>query len=307
MAAMFQFYAIYAFVRLISEYLGDKRIFANAMGGKLPPKLEHGVIEFQSIIKTVAFLGAWAFIVLGGIRSIASFVSAELETFKSTKEIAAKLEEQLLSSLRMVFALLTLICIINMFAICKMSAVEEKMPQANAKFTGARMLLIVMEMQKSVLSVFTLGSPFNLRVERILGHEGFTLFTPEQYLLLHVTLLSWECLGIVALNVFWWKPWSQECFEHAQLAPGHQEDSAGLISTWWQVLKVGGGGIQESDAANGLQLSRSSSDMSSEAHNDGDDNANVNNAFDTDRTQISEVSLLSDGSPNARKVRRTQQ
>jgi len=260
LAAMFQFYAIYAFVRLIGDYISDQKLLRNALGGQLPPRLERWVAESQSIIKTVAFLGAWAFVVLGAIRSLVSFVTAEMETFPQTVQTAEKLAKQILSPLCAVFALLTFICIINMFVICKMHIVEAKMPQANAKFTGTRLLLIVVEVQKFVLSAFTHGSPFNLRVKRIVGHEGFTLFSPERYFLLHVTLLTWECLGVAALNVFWWKPWSKETFKHAELTPEYEKDTIGLISAWWHVLTMG---------KNTPPSSCSSSDVSSEAGDDG--------------------------------------
>merc|ERR1712032_1093029 len=54
LAAMFQFYAIYAFVRLIGDYISDQKLLRNALGGQLPPRLERWVAESQSIIKTVA-------------------------------------------------------------------------------------------------------------------------------------------------------------------------------------------------------------------------------------------------------------
>jgi len=279
LAAMFQFYAIFAFVRLIGEYVGDREIFPEALRGKLP-RLEHSVAEYQSVIKTAALLGAWAFVILGTIRSIVSWVTAEMETFPQTLRLAEKVESQLLSSLRMVFALLTIVCVVNMLVICKMERVEEKMPRANAKFTGARMLLVVMEVQKSVLSVFTFGSPFNLRVKQVLGHEGFTLFSPERYFLLHVTLLTWECLGIVALNFFWWKPWSME-LDDAQLTPRFERDNTGLATLWRHVLSDGG--VHDSHRGNGAQLSGSSSDASSEADS-------------PERPLISDGSFVSDAS-----------
>jgi len=233
------------------------------------------------------------------LRTIVSCITAEMETFPQTIVFAERLEEEFLSSLHMLFILLTIVCVVSMFVICNMSVVQAKMPQANAKFTGARMMLMVMEVQKSLLSVFTLGSPINLHVKHVLGHEGFTFFSPERYFLLHVTLLTWECLGIVSLNVFWWKPWSKECFERAQLTPGYHKDNTGLVSTWQRVFTPGSvqhsysrnGAVQDSHLGGGAQSLWSSSDLSSEANNDEDDDANINDSYDADRHLISDGSL----------------
>lgn len=133
----------------------------------------------------------------------------------------------MLDSLQAVFIVMTVICVVNMFIVCKMDSVQTKMPNANSKFTGARVLLIFAEVQKNVLSVFTFGSPFNVQIKRILGHEGLTFFTPELFFLVHVTLLIWECLAIVIMNFIWWKPWSLDV-EQAELTPRFEEENISL-------------------------------------------------------------------------------
>merc|ERR1719474_987079 len=118
-----------------------------------------------------------------------------------------------------------------------MDSIQTKMPNANSKFNGARMLLIFAEVQKNVLSMFTFGSPFNVRIKHILGHEGHTFFTPEVFFLVHVTLLIWECLAIVIMNFIWWKPWSLDV-EQAELTPSFEAENLpfGCLGFIWQLV-----------------------------------------------------------------------
>jgi len=226
---MFQFYAVFGFVKLMSEYVGNHNILKSIRSNM--PELEGRFVEYQTMIKTASFLGAWAFIIMGLFRTFVSFITAELETFSQTIGIAEKLEEQMLDSLQAVFIVLTVICVVNMFIVCKMDSVQTKMPNANSKFTGARMLLIFVEVQKNVLLVFTFGSPFNVRIKHIIGHEGLTFFSPEVFFLVHVTLLIWECLAIVIMNFIWWKPWSLDV-EQAELTPCFEEDNLSWGFVW---------------------------------------------------------------------------
>jgi len=236
LAAMFQFYAVFGFIKLMSEYVGNHNILTSIQINM--PELRSTFVEYQTMIKTTSFLGAWAFIIMGLVRTFASFITAELETFSQTIGIAERLEEQMLDSLQFVFVVLTVICVVNMFIVCSMDSVQTKMPNANSKFNGARMLLIFAEVQKNVLSVFTFGSPFNVHIKHLVGNEGLTFFTPEVFFLVHVTLLVWECLAIVIMNFIWWKPWDLDV-EKAELTPRFEKEN---ITPWvclgffWQLV-----------------------------------------------------------------------
>jgi len=231
LAEMFQFYAVFGFVKLMSEYVGNHSVLKSVRYRM--PELEDTVVEYQTIIKTACFLGAWAFIIMGLVRTFVLFMTAKLRTLSQTVELAHNLEEQMLlvSSLQAAFIALTVVCIINMFLVCTMNSVQTKMPNANCKFTGARMLLIMAPLQKHGLSAFTFGSPVNMHVEHLLGRKDLAFFTPEVSYLVHFTLLIWECLAIVIMNFIWWRPWDMDV-EQAELTPRFEKDNFGFEFIW---------------------------------------------------------------------------
>jgi len=89
------------------------------------------------------------------------------------------------------FTVLTVLCVYNMFLICSFQNVVDALGNANQKFTGMRMLIILGQLQPQVVQM-----PLVQRALYLNENTGK---------LLHSTLLTFECLIVVIFNYKSWE------------------------------------------------------------------------------------------------------
>mmetsp|Transcript_50211 Transcript_50211/g.101027 ORF Transcript_50211/g.101027 Transcript_50211/m.101027 type:complete len:460 (-) Transcript_50211:357-1736(-) len=201
LAALFQFSTVYAFARICGSVLSDRAFFKGEAAGE-------DAQEYILTIKTAGFLGVWAFVAVGMVRCIFTFITAEVEQFESFEAMANKLQETALQSVSTVFSAITLLCVVNMFIICRMSIITDKLQKANQKFMGTRLLLLAGEIQAKIIAAFTVNSALYNHVEKHAQKLNFPIhkwnLTDEQSHLLHLSLLNFECLVVVIYNLVAW-------------------------------------------------------------------------------------------------------
>jgi len=176
-----QFYVVFEFTQLCMTFLAEA---ANA--------------EYQWAMRFAGFQGVYFWVGCGAIRSIFDFVVAFLRAHPSFSAVVgiplqAVLDLQILvlEKISTVFSVLTLICVYNMFVICKLSYIKDALGNASLKFMGMRLLLIISVIQPKVLSK--------------LAEYQFHDLTEDNARILHASLLSIECLVVVCFNFYAWE------------------------------------------------------------------------------------------------------
>lgn len=106
------------------------------------------------------------------------------------------------------FTTLTIICVLNMLIICRSTIITHHLGNANLKFLGTRMLLLVRDIQFKVIDAFIVGSALHSMVEERfnsidLGIE-WVRFNSFRAHLLNLSILNLECLYVVIFNWFAW-------------------------------------------------------------------------------------------------------
>jgi len=166
------------------------------------------VKEYTFTIKTAGFLGVWAFVVVGAVRCIFDFCIAEAVQFESLAERVGTFQQSVFETISTVFSALTMLCVINMFIICKVSTIESHLGKANQKFLGTRLLLLCGEIQEKIIAAFTVGKPLYHQVELHATQYNIPIhrwkFSEEQAHLFHLSLLNFECLVVVIFNLYSW-------------------------------------------------------------------------------------------------------
>jgi len=125
------------------------------------------------------------------------------------EDSSSLLERSVLQAVNTIFSFLTILCVINMFIVGRTKTIKERLGNANLKFMGARLLLLIIAVQEQAANALTMDSDMNKQVvakaaERGLDMSAFRL-THLQADLLHISLLNFECLFVVCFNVFAWR------------------------------------------------------------------------------------------------------
>lgn len=230
LAALFQYMTIYGFCQLMGEYVSHAAFMDNVKG----VEEREEVVEIQAVIKRAGFMGAWAFIVVGFVRTIISFICAELTSHDMT-ELPTLIEQKVEKTFSLLFSATTIFCVVNMLIICNMNAIKSKMPKANPKFLGTRILILCGEVQKRIIMAWTWGSPNFVLLNGILvKYESHTMnastwmFNRETAQLAHTALLTWETFLVVLANFVLWQPWRMDVTT-AELTPDFEKYNRNLI------------------------------------------------------------------------------
>merc|ERR1712110_1375770 len=101
--------------------------------------------EYKATVILAGFLCVWAFIAIGTCRSLFDLILAESEQFPSWKALTAAMQLTLLQRVKTAFIVLTGLCIINMKIICRMTVIKQHLGNADLKFLGTRLLILVKE------------------------------------------------------------------------------------------------------------------------------------------------------------------
>jgi hypothetical protein len=191
------------------------------------------------VVQWPAFLGVWAFIAVGLVDSAMSFVVSELMQHEEYEEQAIQAQDAVESVLKPILATFTILAVINMYMLSSLNIVKDKLGNANLKFNGTRLLVLVGNIQESVIAIFTKGSRLYRAAlrnretldENVFSHLQFRTsdfhFSPEKGYLLHVSLLLLECLLVVCLNILFWRDFDlHNVEEREEVLEGQMLDEA---------------------------------------------------------------------------------
>lgn len=129
----------------------------------------------------------------------------------------AHIENKVLPALGTAVSIFSLIATYNMLVVCKLNFIDKALGQANAKFTGTKILLILGPNQLKILNMFTAGAAWEQRcaAKFATGSNKYAMcvnvqtmlgLSPERAKLLHASLLCFECMIIIMLNFAFWTP-----------------------------------------------------------------------------------------------------
>jgi len=253
--------------------MGNAYTNSNSLQGK--PFNEEGINEAQEDVDDMKhkialplFLGVYAFCVVGFIRCFFNMLC--FGVMGEYKVFAYQVNEKMLGNVDTIMGFATILCIINMVSICKMKEIGRRISNANLKFLGMRILLIVGQMQMQIILAFTAGSSMFRKVEKIkaIAKEHFEntfgvgcaiekiQLNDYEAHLLHICLLMTVCFIVVLLNVVLWK---RDREEQDFTDPGTKQnesfDSQGIYvevaqpTMWQQIFCCRGSGPMPSQQA----------------------------------------------------------
>merc|ERR1719343_1985138 len=123
-----------------------------------------------------------------------------------SEHVISNVEQAVLQPLNNVFSFLTILCVANMFIVGRTRTIKRRLGNANLKFMGARMLLLIVAIQEQAAQVLTSDSELRSKVVAKARDHGLDISALEltvlQADLLHLSLLNFECLLVVVFNVF---------------------------------------------------------------------------------------------------------
>merc|ERR1712137_668700 len=116
----------------------------------------------KSVMKYAGFLGVYSFVVVGMLRSFCSLalalVGVNAETWGLSKEFLQDKSDvtgMIETRLGTAFSLVTLLCVFNMFFVCKVKFITNVLGEdVNTKFLGTRALILISQFQLRALEFF---------------------------------------------------------------------------------------------------------------------------------------------------------
>lgn len=212
LGAACQYYTIWSFIRLCGSFLNsDLNALMEVMQNSSDNQVrlyasQFDAREYKRSLNWAAFLAVHAFVFVGVIKSVLELLIVESD------EIGIQINDTANSALNAVFLGMTVLCIINMLIVGNMRAITRKLGNANMKFLGTRALLIIAQVQVQVLEMCTKDSRLHRVVEQHLKAFGINehplggwAFSKYSALLMHTSLVSFECLFVVVTNQYTWK------------------------------------------------------------------------------------------------------
>lgn len=184
-------------------------------GGISEDRLDlHTLAEsYKTMILYAGFLGVWAYVVVGALRSLIDLVFCMFRSSERFSSVGDVLFTESYGTITTIFSVFTILCIINMFIICRSPIVRAKLGEANLKFLGTRVLLLVLDVQQKVLDAFVYGSMLFDKMDDIQGKLNIsqTRFNIHSYRhsdelskLKNLTLLNVWILAVAVLNLVMW-------------------------------------------------------------------------------------------------------
>mmetsp|Transcript_33840 Transcript_33840/g.89713 ORF Transcript_33840/g.89713 Transcript_33840/m.89713 type:complete len:451 (+) Transcript_33840:93-1445(+) len=204
LAVTFQFYMVFCFGQLCGSFLANSRYVNHSA---MSPEVAK---QYRRTLNWAAIQGLYAFVLVGVLRSALDFAICFMQEHPEHKALADQIEITALSKIGPVFAFATVMCVANMLIVGKMKDITDHLGNANMKFQGTRLLLLIAQIQPQVLSAITVGSHLyqvlqaNAEKYHLDGWLEAWTFTDYQAKLLHASLLNMECLIVIVFNrVFW--------------------------------------------------------------------------------------------------------
>lgn len=188
LAAVAQYYVVFVFSQLCNDIL---RRLAKP--------------EIAKVMQLTGFMGVYAWVIIGVLRAIFDFGIALISAHPSIRNAFGFTDEQLdtyeqlaVAKIGTVFTVFTILCVYNMSVICKMKSIKRFLGNASLKFLGTRILLIIGQTQLKIVTKVVELSP-QIAILDTLG-----INSTYRANLLHSSLLTYEVLIVVLLNVFAW-------------------------------------------------------------------------------------------------------
>eukprot|EP00928_Gymnodinium_smaydae_P081227 TRINITY_DN64782_c0_g1_i1.p1 TRINITY_DN64782_c0_g1~~TRINITY_DN64782_c0_g1_i1.p1 ORF type:complete len:470 (+),score=85.27 TRINITY_DN64782_c0_g1_i1:72-1481(+) len=214
-ASAFQFYTVYLFARLCAFLLQHSQFIKDSQGRMHDIKKLNA---YKTRLSHAAVQGVYAYVLIGVIRSLAEVIAAVGSEFPAYSEQAANFQDSILAKTDTVNAFVTMGGVVNMFVIGNLEDITEVMGSANMKFNGTRLLLLISQIQLTLLKVFTVDSKLHDNFMDALGaHPEYKdlpitkwlisafNFSSYQASLFHSSLLAFECLFVALLNYCAWR------------------------------------------------------------------------------------------------------
>jgi len=209
LAAVCQYYTVFVFSQICISFLEEQK----------------GSDDMKRAIRFVGFQGVHAWCLVGSVHSVLlftlAFVGHHIDTSDSTQtQILAKLSaaEKTVSTIASV---LSLLCTYNMLVVCKLPYMKQALGNASMKFNGTKVLLLLGPNQLKILlslSTAAVGAASADSAKDKL--VGFLDLSKERAMLLHTSLLSFECLLVVVLNLVSWRSDGAKCSSQQAVADG---------------------------------------------------------------------------------------
>mmetsp|Transcript_38936 Transcript_38936/g.70261 ORF Transcript_38936/g.70261 Transcript_38936/m.70261 type:complete len:458 (-) Transcript_38936:74-1447(-) len=206
LAVAFQFYAVMMFGFLCTSFLEYSK-YVNM------PSSQNAQAESRRYMRTLAYTavqGVYAFVFVGVLRTIFDITVTYLQEQPKYKDQAAMIEDKFIAKVGIVFTFVTLLCMLNMVLISKIADIKDHLGNANLKFLGTRLLLLIAQIQPQVLNGLTVGAPLYLTVRDHVAkyhlEEYFDrwTFTTNQAKLAHAAALNYECLLVSFVTILFW-------------------------------------------------------------------------------------------------------
>jgi len=194
-ATGFQFFAVFIF--------GQVCVYALQMD------ISH--FEERNKLLQLSIMGLHAFVLLGAALSVISVVIAMFSSVPEYAEILRPYQHKLDTKVQPVFAAFTILAMANMIFLGRLKPVAKQIPNTNKKFLATRMLLLISQIQHTVLGTFQntpeKASPVvEFLAKHRLMHRDYYYLYENQIRLLHSSLLVVECFAMTVVNYYMWEP-----------------------------------------------------------------------------------------------------
>jgi len=230
LAAVCQYYTVFIFSQICISFLEE----------------QHGSADMKKAIRFVGFQGVWSWCIVGSVHSVLLFSLAFLGHHIDTNDDS---EKQMLAKLALaektvstIASVLSLLCTYNMLVVCKLQYMRQALGNASMKFNGTKVLLLLGPNQLKILMALTTNALGAADADSTKGWlVGLLDLSKERAMLLHTSLLSFECLLVVVLNLVSWRD-SAACSArtveidgggYAKLADGPPKSKEGEEDVVW--------------------------------------------------------------------------
>jgi len=188
LACMCQYVVVLAFCWLCALIIGD----------------ETSDPAVKLVMKFAGFLGVYSFVVVGMLRSFCSLALALVGVnakswglfLQEKSDVTGMIETRLGTA----FSLVTLLCVFNMFIVCKVKFITRVLGEdVNKKFLGTRALILISQFQLRALEFIV--DDENKKNYWILESMDLSVYRMR---LLHSSLLTIECFFVILFNMVVW-------------------------------------------------------------------------------------------------------
>jgi len=190
LAAVCQYYTVFAFSQICVSLLEEQK----------------GSKDMKTAIKYVGFQGVYAWCIIGSIHSILLFVISfsghHIDHTDATQVALLAKAEAAQKTLGLIASVFSLLCTYNMLVVCKLPYMKSALGNASMKFNGTKILLLLGPNQLKILLSLTTDAATVGPKKQL---ASFLNLSTERAMLLHSSLLSFECLAVVILNYVSWR------------------------------------------------------------------------------------------------------